>query len=633
MNNQNLKSSRHKVGERIQRLISPLQYTTDDGFRYWQDKILLITILISFTFGFIVFWSSVWLAAKEGLWSVVVTDSVIYAWIVFLFFRRTLQYRMRAFSIVFLCFILGMVLFITVGPFGAGPVWLFFFPVITTLVLGERWSLLALLLNTGFLVVFGAIVALGLYNWGPAVIHSLERWVVIGLNFLLLNMIVTISIAAIIKGLQSALEHEKTISGFLEQKHSELLESNQKLKNEIVEREQVEQSLLESEEKYRTLISRMNEGVFILDQEYRIVFANSKLLEIADLTEEELLNHSYLNLFKGDHLRKMKHLIDESGNRFSGTMELNLTRKDGTDIPLLVSGSPVFRSSGHWEIIIVLTDITSMKIAEQQLKDYQEQLEEKIRERTKDLEMAKQQAESANHAKSEFLANISHELRTPMHHILNYSKFGLTKFDQSTKDKLLHYFSQIRKTGERLMFLLNDLLDLSKLEAGKMDITIKQADIQLTLREVLRIFKSSLVEKSLTLEVVNPDQISTKLECDPYKLAQVFQNLISNAIKYSPPHKSIVIAFSKNTIAVNSKPGEALQFSIIDEGVGIPENEIGLVFEKFVQSSKTKSGAGGTGLGLAICKQIVDLHGGEIWAESNRNGGTTVSFKIPYQHA
>jgi signal transduction histidine kinase len=298
---------------------------------------------------------------------------------------------------------------------------------------------------------------------------------------------------------------------------------------------------------------------------------------------------------------------------------------------MLASGSPVFRSSGAWEIIVVLTDITSMKDAERQLKDHQEQLAEKIKERTRDLETAKHQAEIANQAKSEFLANISHELRTPMHHILNYSRFGVTKFESSPKSKLKHYFSQIRKTGERLMYLLNDLLDLSKLESGKMSINVHRADIKESVREVERIFKSNLEDKELTLVISNLEKVPTSIECDHYMLSQVFQNLLANAIQYSSPQKTIRVLFGKGQLKLNAHSVEALKVSVQDEGIGIPHEEIGMVFEKFVQSSKTKSGAGGTGLGLAICKQIIDLHQGKIWAEANPGGGTIVHFKLPYQ--
>lgn len=615
----------------VQKHITSVEFNPEDGVRYWQDRILLIIILFSLTIGFFVYWPSIWLSIVVEKWSIAIVDTVVYVWIVFLGVKRSLPYVIRAYSMTFLIFVLGIVLFVVVGPFGAGPIWLFFFPIIAALLLGKKAAFTALAINLLTIIVSGVFISLNLFSWGEMIDWPMFLWLVIALNFLLLDTLAILAINTILNGLQAALEKQQSVAQSLDSKHSELLESYKKLRTEIQEREQAEHSLLESEEKYRTLVSRMNEGVFIINQEREIIFANAKLCNISGYEEHELLDQSFSKLFTLQNRAKMIHLLEVSGNRFSDKIEISLTTKDHNQVSMLASGSPVFRSSGDWEVIVVLTDITFMKKAERQLKDHQGQLEEKIKERTRDLEAAKQQAEIANQAKSEFLANISHELRTPMHHILNYSKFGVTKFDSSPKEKLKHYFSQIRKTGERLMFLLNDLLDLSKLELGKMTMEVFRADIKESVREVERIFKESMQEKDLTLVVSNLENVSTSIECDQYKLSQVFQNLLANAIQYSTPSKTIRVLFGKDRLEFNSHSVEALKVSFQDEGVGIPESEIGIVFEKFVQSSKTKSGAGGTGLGLAICKQIIDLHQGEIWAEPNPGGGTIVHFKLPYQ--
>ncbi|MCG8337942.1 MAG: ATP-binding protein [Proteobacteria bacterium] len=615
----------------VQRHTTSVEFKPEDGIRYWQDRILLVIILVSFTLGFFVYWPSVWLSIVVEKWSIAIVDTLVYTWVVFLGVKRSVPFAVRAYSMVFLFFALGVVLFAVVGPFGAGPIWLFFFPILAALLLGKQAAFAALSINLLTIGISGVFISLNLFDWGEAIDWPMFLWLVIALNFLLLDTLAILAINTILNGLQTALEKQQSVAESLDSKHSELLESYKKLRTEIQEREQAEHSLLESEEKYRTLVSRMNEGVFIINQEREIIFANAKLCSMSGYEEHELINQSFSKLFTLQNRAKMIHLLEVSGNRFSDMIEISLTKKDRMDVAMLASGSPVFRSSGDWEVIVVLTDITFMKRAERELKDHQGQLEEKIKERTRDLEEAKQQAEIANQAKSEFLANISHELRTPMHHILNYSKFGVTKFDLSSKEKLKHYFSQIRKTGERLMFLLNDLLDLSKLELGKMNMEVFRADLKESVREVERIFKESMREKELTLIISNLENVSTNLECDQYKLSQVLQNLLANAIQYSTPNKTIRVLFGKDRLDLNSHPVEALRVSIQDEGIGIPENEIGLVFEKFVQSSKTKSGAGGTGLGLAICKQIIDLHHGEIWAEPNPGGGTIVHFKLPYQ--
>jgi signal transduction histidine kinase len=250
------------------------------------------------------------------------------------------------------------------------------------------------------------------------------------------------------------------------------------------------------------------------------------------------------------------------------------------------------------------------------------------RKHTEDkLLFAKQQAEIANNAKTEFLANVSHELRTPMHHILNYSKFGIDKIKRP-REKLLHYFTQIRKTSQRLMFLLNELLDLSKLEAGRMDYQMQRHDLSAIADECISELSSLIEEKQVALKT-KPFIEQPFAVCDGYKIGQVIRNLLSNAIKFTPSGKLIELSFASGVLYTDREPIPALKISVADQGIGIPAGEIHLVFEKFVQSSKTKTGAGGTGLGLAISRRIIEDHHGRIWATQNSSGGAIFSFLIP----
>lgn len=268
----------------------------------------------------------------------------------------------------------------------------------------------------------------------------------------------------------------------------------------------------------------------------------------------------------------------------------------------------------------LLKENKERKELEEKLIQYKDHLEEKVEARTRDLKRAIRKAEEANLAKSEFLANMSHELRTPMHGILAFAKFGIDKINLSNKLQLLEFFNEIFNSGQRLIKLLNNLLDLSKLESGKMDYNFSLEKISYITSLSVSSFSAVSDGKNQIIEFEDP-AFDDKLVFDKDKILQVINNLLSNAIKFSPDNSNIQIVIEEDA--------ENVMLSVVDNGVGVPEEELVEIFDKFIQSSKTKTGAGGTGLGLPICRQIIKDHNGAIWAEANPKGGTRVSFSIP----
>lgn len=244
------------------------------------------------------------------------------------------------------------------------------------------------------------------------------------------------------------------------------------------------------------------------------------------------------------------------------------------------------------------------------------------------LELSLEKAESANIAKNEFLANMSHELRTPMHGVLSFAKFGVrdikTKKKEISINKLESYFEEIVDSGGRLMYLLNDLLDLSKLEAGKMEYRMSAHDIAAVVNYTLSEFSSFAEEHNVLLkyDALTEDSLAF---FDEHKIHQVFSNIVSNAIKFSNVGEEIIISVSSNDEDGNN----SLKICISNTGVGIPEDETEVIFDKFTQSNKTKTKAGGTGLGLSICKQIIEDHKGKIWAKNEEDGTTKFYFTLP----
>lgn len=196
--------------------------------------------------------------------------------------------------------------------------------------------------------------------------------------------------------------------------------------------------------------------------------------------------------------------------------------------------------------------------------------------------------------------------------------------------KLREYFEHIHRSGDRLLLLLNDLLDLSKLEAGKTVLNLGVHELAAIVRDIAGELAVLADEKGMAIDL---DAMPSNpwVECDRDKIAQVLRNLLSNAIRYSPPNSRIRITASPTEIS-GRRAGDAsvpgVLIGIQDEGVGIPAAELEFIFDKFVQSSATRSGSGGTGLGLAICREIVELHGGGIHAENNPGRGASLIFSL-----
>ncbi len=282
------------------------------------------------------------------------------------------------------------------------------------------------------------------------------------------------------------------------------------------------------------------------------------------------------------------------------------------------------------------SDITIERLAREILKDHKRRLEMEVAERTKDLLQAKEAAEAASHAKSEFLANMSHELRTPMHHISSFTRFALKQLD-SREEKIRGYLKTVVSASDRMMDLVDRLFDLSNLEVGKPQYTFGKVDLFAMIKETASELETRIKEKRLDFTVENPNVLSEVI-CDKEKIKKVLKELLVNSIKFSDDQGNIsAIIGSGNRLPVeqNGRDDDTediyLSVSIRDQGPGIPESEFDLIFDRFTQSSKTKTGAGGTGLGLAICKEIVEGHKGKIWVENNLEGGATFRFLLPYE--
>ena len=263
----------------------------------------------------------------------------------------------------------------------------------------------------------------------------------------------------------------------------------------------------------------------------------------------------------------------------------------------------------------------------QQLEVQKNMLEQAVADRTVDLVQALDQAEAANKAKSQFLANISHELRTPLHSILSFSQLGLNKIKHHEFDKVEKFLTNIHSSGKRLSSLVEDLLDLSKYQAGQMKMDINKHDLVYVLKACTEEISPLINEKKLSLEINTPERII--INFDNKNIHQVIINLLSNAIKFSEPDSTIKISLTQVATTIEGITQHLIELIVEDNGLGIPTDELSDIFNPFIQSSLTDTKAGGTGLGLSICKEIVEAHDGRIWAENLAEKGSAFHIQLP----
>ena len=372
-------------------------------------------------------------------------------------------------------------------------------------------------------------------------------------------------------------------------------------------------NLRKREEQYRTLIEGMNEGLMLLDNDDNILFVNQQTCDITGFSKEELVGEKCNQLLFDPANREI--ILEKNKLRLQGIKdiyEIELRRKNQEKIWIRCSGSPVYDDDGKVTGSIgVFEDINERKNAE----DERNKL-------TQLLIQAKEKAEESDRLKSAFLANISHEIRTPMNGILGFAE--LLKNPDLTSDMQERYIQIIEQSGNRMLNIINDIIDISKIESGQMNINIGETNINQLLKDLYVFFSPEAKKKGLDLSLsidFSDDEDEFPILTDHTKLAQILSNLIKNAIKFT---KQGYINFGYEA------DSSEITFYIEDSGVGIPDNQIDMVFERFRQgSSLLTRNYEGAGLGLSISKAFVEMLGGRIWATSELNKGSKFMFTIP----
>lgn len=354
------------------------------------------------------------------------------------------------------------------------------------------------------------------------------------------------------------------------------------------------------------IINTIQEGIIVENTEGKILFTNPEFCKMTGFDNNELAGEKWDVVIDHKLHKDIQKQENSQSERRNESIESRLYHKDGTSIPVIVSGSPIMDGRKYMGFISVFTDITQLK------------------ENEKKLQIALEQAQQSDKLKSAFLANMSHEIRTPMNAILGFT--DILHQEKNLDDHLRdEYFSIIEEKGNELLQIISDLIDISKIEAKMVVINQQEIPINSFLQDIYHTFETEVkISDKAALEtniILPPNSKSFIVVADPNRLKQVIINLLDNAIKFTKKGK-ITLGYT-----VQDK---FVEFFVQDTGIGISDANQKIIFERFrqVDDNYTRKFKG-TGLGLNICKGLINLMGGDLYVKSKENQGTTFYFRLP----
>jgi PAS domain S-box-containing protein len=394
---------------------------------------------------------------------------------------------------------------------------------------------------------------------------------------------------------------------------------------DITHRKETDQALRASEEKYRSLIDHIPDVVWTANLNRDLLYISGNAFKVLGYSSEELFENGRqlwldrIHPADATHVSQAYQKLFSSGEKFD--VEYRICRKDGQWIWLHDRALSTHPREGIMCADGIFLDVTQRRLAEAAAKH------------------TKEAAEAANLAKSQFLANMSHELRTPLNAVIGFSEILSDKTFGSLNERQLKYSNNILNSGRHLLQLINDILDLAKVEAGRVELTRNTFAVAKALHEVQTIVKTLANKKSIGLEFEIGANLPP-LYADEAKFKQVMYNLLSNAIKFTPDGGRVTVtaAFQNEgngdagQASETRLAGQAMRVAVTDTGIGIQARDQERVFKEFEQvDSSYGRRQQGTGLGLALSKRLIEMHGGRIWVESEgiEGNGSTFTFLIP----
>jgi len=378
----------------------------------------------------------------------------------------------------------------------------------------------------------------------------------------------------------------------------------------IAERKRAEEELKLSEERFRILFEYAPDGYYLNDLKGTFIDGNKQAEKITGYKREELVGKSFLklNLLSLQQIPKAamalaRNLVGQP----TGPDEFVLNRRDGGKISVEIRTFPV-EIKGKTLILGIARDITERKRTNKLLE-----------QRTQELEEANERLKELDRMKSNFLSNISHELRTPLTSIKGFTETILREKDMEEKNRM-EFLQIIKEDTERLTNLINRLLNLSRIEVGKIKPKKENIDLIAAVKEVIEGYKSQARLKQLNLVHELPDNLPL-IYADPGNIKEILSQLLDNSIKYTEKYGRVAVLVKDQ--------GKEVSVSVMDNGCGIPKEELPHIFDKFYKVERPAEQVGGIGMGLALVKSIVEAHGGKVEVESEVGKGSKFGFTLP----
>jgi PAS domain S-box-containing protein len=379
------------------------------------------------------------------------------------------------------------------------------------------------------------------------------------------------------------------------------------------------------EKRFRELLEAAPDAIMQVDADGQIILLNRVTEKMFGYTREELLGKPVEVLIPQNlhaaHTGHRARYREHPTTRSMGTgLALEAIRKDGSRFPVEISLSPSRSEEEGFRVTAIIRDISERKLADDRLRAAQARYTHTLTETNRELELRNREIERANRLKSEFLASMSHELRTPLHTIIGFSELLGEQMEGPLTEKQKRWINHIHNDSLHLLELINDILDLSKIEAGRLELRPEPFEFIGVVTESLASVRTLAQAKSLALETAV--DVPMAVEADRLRLKQILVNLLSNAVKFTPEGGRVHVGAHVDA--------DLLVVSITDTGIGIPKEEHESIFDKFHQVGATTKGVReGTGLGLPITRRLVEQHGGRISVESEPERGSRFTFTIP----